>query len=273
MGRTLYLNENRGMTVFRDGPSIRVEEKTKAGRRIPVRLVGRVIVIGNVRLDSGAITLFTENDIPVTFMNRRSEETAVAMPYNHRLPTHYEEQKSLLDSEENIYRYKEWADAKRALLQLNMIRRFLPALAHKLEKSGFGEGNYQILLKNIRRVNNEQWLVVSGIVNNLLREMIIESVCKAGLDPHLGVIHRRHNFGLVLDICYTMGGESDLQSILFFKSYKDKKLIIREKGLWVVTNEGIRNIVHRFENKRKELRNKIENIIDELFELIRELRI
>ena len=63
-----------------------------------------------------------------------------------------------------------------------------------------------------------------------------------------------------------------MQSIQFFKSYKDKKLIIREKSQWVVTNEGIRNIVHRFENKRKELRNKIENIIDELFELIRELR-
>jgi CRISPR/Cas system-associated endonuclease Cas1 len=122
MGRTLYLNENKGLTVLRDGPSVWIKEDGKAGRRIPARLVGRVVVIGNLRLEAGVITLFTQNDIPVTFINRRGDELAVAMPYNHHLPRHYEEQKIFLDVDENIERFKGWLYARRKETQINVIR-------------------------------------------------------------------------------------------------------------------------------------------------------
>jgi CRISPR/Cas system-associated endonuclease Cas1 len=272
MGRTLYINHTNKPVVFRDGPSIWVKEKGKAGRRIPARLVGRVIIIGNVTLDSGTITLFTNKNIPITFMNNRSEESAVVIPYNHRLPDHYKEQMIFLDSDENIGRYEEWANAKRALLQLNLLRRYLPALAIKLEQRGFGEGNYQEILKGLRRVGEEQWLIANGVVSNIFKNMVIESVLRADLDPHIGVIHRRHNFGLALDICYIMGGEIDIQCLQFFRSANFDSLMFKDKGRWVVTNEGIKNIAHRFENKRKEMKEKVENIIDELFILMRELR-
>ncbi len=64
MGRTLYLNENKGLTVLRDGPSVWIKEDGKAGRRIPARLVGRVVVIGNLRLEAGVDNPFYAERYP-----------------------------------------------------------------------------------------------------------------------------------------------------------------------------------------------------------------
>jgi len=271
MGRTLYISHTNKPEIVRDGPSIWVKEAGKAGRRIPARLVSRVIIIGNIRLDSDSITLFADNNIPITFMNNRAEETAVVIPYNHKLSKHYKEQRMLLDSEDNIRRYKEWANAKRALLQLNFIRKFLPSLAPRLEHKGFGEGNYQQLLNGIRKVSERKWLIVNGVVTAIFRNMIVEALIKLDLDPHLGVIHRRHNFGLALDICYIMGGESDIQTLQFLRSNKHNNLMIKKDTEWIITDEGIKNIVHRFENRRIALRKRLDEIIDEIFILIREM--
>jgi CRISPR/Cas system-associated endonuclease Cas1 len=272
MGRSLYINQTTKPRINRDGPSIWIQEEGKAGRRIPARLITRAVIIGNVRFDSETIMLFADHNIPVTFMNNRTEEAAVVIPYNHRLPDHYKEQKTILDSDENINHYVEWANSKRTLLQLNLIKRFLPRLAGRLERTGFGEGNYQLLLKKMRRAEEEQWLLVNNMVTGIFRNLIIEYVIKAELDPHVGIIHRRHNFGFALDLCYIMGGESDLQSVQFFRSKGIKSLITKKRGQWIITEQGIRNIIHRFENKRKDIERKIENILDEFFELMREIR-
>jgi len=127
-------------------------------------------------------------------------------------------------------------------------------------------------LKEIISASEEQWLVVNGMVTNIFRNMIVEHVIKAELDPHVGIIHRRHNFGFALDICYILGGESDMQSVQFFLSKRLKNLIKMEEGQWFVTDEGVKDIIHRFENKRQDVKKKIENIIDEFFELMREIR-
>lgn len=271
MGRTLYINGTNKPVITRDGPSIWVREDGRAGRRIPARLVNRVIIIGNVRLDSGSIALFAEHNTPITFMHNASEETAVVIPYNHRLPDHYREQKIFIDCPENIEHYERWAGTKRALLQLIFLRRFMPALAATLEKRWFGEGNYQQIISKIRRVGDRKWLVVNGIVTSIFRNMIIGRVMESGLDPHLGVVHRRHNFGLALDICYIMGGLSDLQTMQFLKTSRGRNLIEMVGDCWVVTDEGMKDIVHRFENSKPSLEEKVDNIIDELFVLMREM--
>jgi CRISPR/Cas system-associated endonuclease Cas1 len=271
MGRTLYINHTNKPVILKDGPSIWVKERDKAGRRIPARLISRVIIIGNVHLDAGIITLLADNNVPISFMNNRAEESAVVIPYNHRLPDHYKEQKVLLESEGTIHHFEKWASAKRTLLQLNMLRRYVPKLAAKCEVKGLGEGNYQEILKRVRHVGEKKWLAVNSIVTAIFRNMIIENLIHSGLDPHLGVIHRRHNFGLALDICYIMGGESDIHTLQFFRSTHLEKLIKYENGQWIVTEQGIRNIIHRFENKRQRTKEIIENIIDELFDLIREM--
>lgn len=273
MGRTLYLNESAGdLYVKRDGPSVWITAKETAGRRVPARLLSRVVVMGNVRLDAGAITLFAENDIPVVFMDNRAEETAMAIPYNHRLPSHYGEQKVFLENDANANRYEEWAQAKRAVLQADALRRFDRSLSAQLA-FGIGEGNYQQALSGMKPRSADKWLAVTGIINSLFRGLIMEHVLKADLDPHTGVIHRRHNFGFVLDICYIVGAESDMQAVRFFRDTKGTSLMERHCSSWSITEPGMRDIIHRFENRRRRLSDIIGTILDEVFELIRELRI
>jgi len=132
MGRTLYLNENRGLRVRRDGPSIWIHWVERSGQRVPVRLISRVVIIGNVKLEAGAITLFTKNDIPVIFMSCSGEEEAVAIPYNHRLAKHYGEQKILFDAPENEKRYENWVETKRMVIQVNMLKRLQKKMSDEL---------------------------------------------------------------------------------------------------------------------------------------------
>ncbi len=271
MERSLYLNDNmKGLTVLRDGPSVWIKDRSIAGRRVPVRLVSRVVIIGNVKIDAMAITLFAENNIPVIFMKRTGEEVAVVIPYNHKLPIHYEEQKILLQSEKNIEKYTNRAKTKRMTLQLRALYRFFKNKGFKFYNE-IGEGNYQIILKNLKP-SEDKWQVVTDIIANLLRGLIIERLIKAHLDLHTGVIHRRHNFGLALDICYIMGAEVDMQALKFFSSPESANWIIKKSGRLELTGPGIQNIIHRFENKRLILTDIVEGIIDEIFELIRELR-
>lgn len=272
MGKTLYLNENNNdLWVKRDGPSVLIKAKERAVQRIPVRLVSRVTIIGNVKLDAGAITLFTENNIPVLLMNNSAEEAAVAIPYNHRLPKHYREQKVFLENEENIKKYEKWANTKRMVIQIKILKRLYSPLARKIGK-GIGEGNYQKLISQIKPSDDEKWLVVKNIITNLFRNLVIEHLTKADLNPHLGVLCRRHNFGFALDICYIMGAECDMQSLQFFKCAETKPYFDIKDDKWTVTEAGIKNIILRFENRIESLSNMIELIIDELFELMRELR-
>lgn len=272
MDRTLYLNENKGMTVFRDGPSIWIKEEGKAERRIPARLVGSVVIIGNLKLEAGVITLFTANDIPVTFINHRGDGLAVAMPYNHHLPRHYEEQKIFLEDEENIQRFKDWLYAKRKETQIYVLKRFSKGIAGMFVAKGIRERDYQRLIEEFKPAQDEQWKVVSCVISNLFREMVIRCIVKADLDPHLGILYRRHNFSLALDICHILEAEIDLQCIQFFKIARENGYLTRGQVGWSVSKEGMRDIVHRYENRRKQLHETVEKLIDDIFELMRELR-
>lgn len=272
MGRTLYLNEGSSkLTVMRDGPSVLIKSDEIADRRIPVRLIGRVIIIGSVRLDADIITLFAEHNVPVIFMTRNSEESVVAIPYNHRLARHYEEQKIFLYSNQNISRYEHWANTKRMTIQLKVFKRLLKSRELKLNRD-IGEGNYQLILKSLKPADEDRWIIISEIASNLLRGLIIERLLKADIDPHTGIIHRRHNFGMALDLCYIMGAESDMQSLQFLNNAKLNPYFERRHNRLEVSSSGMRDIIHRFENRKEALGNTIENIIDELFELMRELR-
>ncbi len=273
MDRTLYLNENKGLEVTRDGPSVWIKEDGKAGRRIPVRLVGRVVVIGNLKIEAGVITLFTENDIPVTFMNRKGREVAVTIPYNHNLPRHYEEQRVLLDTEENENKVKTWISSKRRDFHLSTVKRLSPVVAADFMSKGFRESDYRDFIKKLRPRSEEQWIVICGLIGNLFKEIIIGSLMKCDLDPHMGILHRRHNFGLALDVCHIMGPEIDLHSIQFFRRNRDNNLMQKGNNGWIISQEGMRDIIHRFENRRKALHEKIENMIDDIFRIMRELRI
>lgn len=272
MDRTLYLSENRKVTVYRDGPSVWIAEKGKSGRRIPARLVSRVVIIGNVKLDAGVITLFTDNRVPVTLINQKGGSAAVVMPYIDRLPYYYERQRACLSSDERIRRFKDWIFSRRREQQLYAVFRLSKKVGSTFASKGFREKDYHHLLERFRPFEDSQWVVVLGAVRSLVRELIIACLVKSDLDPHLGAIYRRHNFGLALDICHVLEPEMELQSILFLRGAAAKGHIIKDKSGWSMTGEGIRDIAQRFENRRKQLQSLTERLLDDLFELMRELR-
>jgi CRISPR/Cas system-associated endonuclease Cas1 len=280
MGRTLYINQSSRPVVLRDGPSVWVKEPHRAGRRIPARLISRVVIIGNVTLESGVINLFAERNIPVIFMNSRKKESAVMIPYNHRMPIQFGGQMILLDSRKNIRRFKEWASARRELLQLKLISKFRPRMGRYLRRKGLGNGNYQVILRRFRSVSmgrwsdqescEERWGAVKNLVKGLFVSMISEKLVRAGFDLNMGVIHQQRNLGFVLDLLYIMDAEIDLQTLQFFKVVRNRSLLHEKEGAWIVQDEGIRDIAVRFENRRKKTEALTAKIIREILSLIRE---
>ncbi len=272
MDRTLYLNENRRITVYRDGPSVWIREEGRAGRRVPARLIGRVVVIGNVRLEAEVITLFTNNDIPVTLMNRAGDMAAVVVPYVENLPRYYEKQKALLASPDLVTRFKDWMRSQRRTVQLGVLRRLSRRAFESLSATGFTDDQYRRVIEEFKAVSAEQWEVVVRVIGLLFREFVVGYILKIGLDPHIGVFNRRRNFGLALDICHILQPEIEMQALQFARIAREKSYLVKEKASWAVTPEGMKDIVHRFENRREEIRAMTGTILDGIFELIRELK-
>ncbi len=272
LNRTLYLNEKKGLVVTRDGPSIWVKEDGKAGWRIPARLIGHVIIMGNVRLDAGTITLFTDNNIPVTFLNKKGNEIALTIPYNHNLNSHYEEQKSILVHEERVEKYRQWLISERRKIQLKVVTKLSKKVGAIFRTNGFREMDYSDFIKRYVSVSEKRWSCVNSIISNYLNEMILRSILLANLDPHIGIYNRRYNFGMALDIFYAMEPEADMQTVQFFKIDKANDYLIHSSTGLRLTEEGLRNVVQRFENKKKLTQRLIDNVLDGLFEIMRYIR-
>ncbi len=273
MDRTLYLTENRGLVVTRDGPSLWVTQEGKAGTRVPARLIGRVVVIGNVRMDAGVITLFAARGIPVTFMNRRGEASAVSLPCADRFPRHHDKQRAFLSSEAAVGRYRTFLSAHRQMTQLDCLKRIAGNVVESWEREGFREKDYRKILGRFAPAGDETWTAARDVVANLFRELVIGVILKAGLDPHLGIVHRRDHFGFALDLCHALDAEIDTQTQQFLRADGTQARMSRERGGWIVTKTGLRDIIHRFENRAKAVRERTETVVDGFFELARELRL
>lgn len=272
MDKTLYILEKRGLEVLRDGPSIWIMENGKAGRRVPARLVSHVVIIGNVKMDAGTITLFTDNNVPVTFMSKNRGEFAVTIPHNHHLNSHSEEQKHLLARDGNIQRYNQWLQAERRRMQLKVVKKLSRQVSSVFISKGFGEQEYKDFITRCASVGKKRWRIINETVKNMLNEMVMKSILASDLDPHIGIFHRRDNFGFALDIMYAMEPEADLQTIQFFKSDKNMELLVMTSTGLKLTGDGMRDVVLRFENKKKLINGLIDVVIDDFFAIMRTIR-
>jgi len=271
MGRTLYLTETNKFRAMADGPSIWIAWENKAGQRIPLRLISRCVIVGNIQLETSLISLLVTNNIPIIFTNLAGEELAIALPYNHRLPKHWREQKIFIESKKNRERFVQWAKIKRMTLQLLILKRLLPQRLKQFNRE-IGEGDYQQIIEPLKPKESEKWKITKSFIENLFRTLIVEQLNQAGLNLNLSVIHRFHHFGLVLDFIYLLEPLVDEQAIQFFKNCRNYLCFNREGAFLALNKEGIKNIISRFENKKDEIENIIVNTIDELFHLMRELR-
>lgn len=270
MEKTLYLCENKTLMVVRDGPSVLVKEEGKADRRVPARMIQRVVISGNIRLDTGLITMFTDNNVPVTMFDRSGNRIAVVLPCRQRLPERGTEQKIFLESEYHIKRYMTFLRAHRHGIQINVLKRLLKKqIPDAYITVGLKEDDYRHAIENAITAQSPGFQQIHRIVSALFMEMIVRKLITSGLDLHRGVMHRRRDFGLALDICHALGPEMDIQSIQFLRS---KKECVRNECK-EISSEDMKTIAVRFENRKEALASMTEHIIDGIFELIRELKL
>lgn len=263
MKRTLYLIEHGNrINLHADGPSLLITSRNKAARRIPVSAIDKVVVIGNIRIDADSITLCADNKIPVLFISRANTEKAFILPYNHKLPRHYKEQRIIIQSEDTQRRYKKWIQTRRTMMQMQILREIFKRFSLPNE---IGEGNYHFIINKISQ-NYSSWSVIKDIIENFIRAIILGRILHAGLDPHFGIIHRRVNFGLLLDLSLIFEPEADLQTIKFFQF---NKIEIQNFQL---SENNTKSIIDRFEARRHEVSQQVETVIDELFEIMKDLR-
>lgn len=270
MEKTLYLNENTTLSVIRDGPSIVVKEEGKSGRRVPARIIQRVVIIGNIKLETSLITLFTQNNVPVTFFDKKGNQVAVTLPYKQHLPGHYKVQRIFFESDYNNKRFMTFLRAYRQRVQIDVLKRLLKGrMPDSYVSVGLKEEDYQQVMDNIISPYRERFQHIRNAVSAVFTEMVTSKLIASDLDPHMGVMHRRRDFGLALDICHMLGPEMDIQSVQYFRGKKGPGHRTNKEA----SSEDIKATVVRFENRKEALVFMTEHIIDGIFELIRELRI
>jgi len=270
MGRTLYLAESyEPITVVCDGPSLWVQKKGSAGRRVPLRLIDRVVVVGSVKIDSDILTLLAGWDIPVFFINTKTKETAICLSNK---PSNLKYSKRLFifkASEQNYHRYLDFLRSWRRLIQLSFLERInrnVPAIEEMLN-SGFTERHYKSLLRSLVADKAEDFYMTRAVLKGMLFEMIVVKMKRAGIDPEMGILHEGKRFGIVHDICYIFEPVMSFLALKFIHSKKYPAFVRQGK----LTPEGTRDLINRFENKAREFSVMINKVLSALSNLIVEL--
>jgi len=270
MDKALYIHEARGLVVLRDGPSIVIREPEKADRRIPGRIISNVVVIGNVRLDAGMIALFAEQGVPITFICTRGKAIAVALPYEYRLPRHHPKQRIFVEAECNRRKFARWLKTNIARLKMVSLQNLVGA---QLESRGGRSANrpgisdYDYLIRQIERIYAAQSRLVREVIEQLFRETIMSVLMVNGLDPHVGVLHRNRNYGLLEDIRDFFLPEVEYQSICFFRDLEGHDWFELDDDGYHLTRNGLYEIVQRYEERRESIIFVSEKLTEQLLRM------
>lgn len=274
MERTLYLTEHENLRAFADGPSILINMEKKSLQRVPLRLINRVVIVGNFLIETGLLYLLADHNIPVLILDLTGKKKAMSLPLSHNYQLNFKFQKVFITSSRYRERFINWAKIKRMNLQIKLLQNLGPDRSrYKIFSREVGEGNYQLIIKRFMPRETEKWEAVKNFIKGLFESLITNLAINAGLDPNIGVIHKRSHLALVQDLVFIIESLIDEQAISYFRSPFNQHLLERDSTGWKLKKDSLRNIIHRFENKRKENQEIIENVIDELFYLMKEIRI
>lgn len=268
--KALYINTRNKTILTSDGAHLVIITPDNRIQKTPLGEINSLLVRGKVLIDSQAVFLLARNNISMVLAEENGYKDALFLPYNHFLPDHHRGQRIILKSSRNIEKYVYWVKTQRMLQQIIIINRFSPELKIKNE---LGEGNYQLWIKEKRPNNIKLWKLIKTSVNTLFKCLISGKLNEARLDIHMGGYFRRANFGLLLDILFIVEPRIDEQSLLFFQQKNWESFIKQEKiDHFILLADGFHNIVHRFENKKSQISDIIDLIIDDYFSLLRELK-
>ena len=242
-----------------------VTEPGKAPRRVPARLIGRVVIVGNVPMESAVVTLFVQQGTPVIFFDRRDLRPAITLLCEERGPQRRSRQHLLFRRPPTSERIRLWLRSKRRLSVVRVLKRLSRRLAKRFEREGLREEDYDALLRTLRR-SNPRWQVLVGVLRGMMLEFVIPLLQRARLDPHCGVLHPAEDFGLGLDFCFVLEPEIHLQALRFFKDPTRRGHLP-----WFPRGKDMQEIVLRFENNKKNLEAQVQALIDELLDLMRDV--
>lgn len=255
MDRTLYLNESDRVKLVVDGPSLWVTPKGKAGRRIPARLIGRVVIFGNVRVGVDMIALFASRGTPVSFYTRKGEPLATALP---RMPVpgvNADRLRDAMETADGLELLVNWMKSRRTGIILSWLREISPPVAEEIAVKGFDEAAYSRMV--IRRAGGEpRYAEVAAILRGMVEETTLNVIGKAGLDAHIGIRQNGRDFGLCADFDWMMRGEIDrMACALAGESASGRKLLIAAATV--------------FEARRREIKTRLRALTGEMLNVAR----
>ncbi len=209
MERTLYLKETPGLRVSRDGPSLWIERRHTAGQRVPVRLIRRVLIAGNVALDTESLMAFAERGVPITLLNREGEPLAVVLGCAAGLFARRGHQAAALEDPRLRDRLCAWLRAWERGRRLALASRLDPVTAARWRQEGLRPLDYERWITRQARLRGVS-LRRRGFFRAALQTLALEAIVEAGWDPHLGALHRAQPMGLVRDCVAALQSDADL---------------------------------------------------------------
>jgi hypothetical protein len=200
MEKTLYLSEKQTLRIRCDGPSLWVEQANCAGQRVPARLVRRAIVVGNVTLDSGTLTLLAQRGVPIALLDRRGEPLAMVLGLQDGVRQRRVRQAALSENREKRERIAAWLDAWERGRQLRLIKSLDPIRARLWRRTGYRQSDYEdwlIAEAQMRDCRDRDRTFLTGA----LQELITAEIIAQGWNAHAGV--RERGTPLALVKCYS----------------------------------------------------------------------
>lgn len=208
MERTLYLSESRKLRVMRDGPSVLVEHRGRAPQRVPARLIRRVLVAGNVALDSGMLALFAERGVPVTLLDREGRAVAVVLGVEDGDRQRRARQASLAEDPRRRERVAAWLAAWERGRRLVLATWLDPAVTGVWRREGCRTRDYEAVVCAAARVRGAA-PALRGFFRGAVLELVAAEVSAQGWDAHAGVRHRDQPLGFVKDCATVLHPDAD----------------------------------------------------------------
>lgn len=253
------------LTVKLDGPSLLIQEQGKAPRWVPLRQLERVVFFGNMTLEMAILCALAEEGIPVLLIGGKGSRPVMVSKIDDRGVQKSTRQRYYFRRPPFSEEVMHWLTSKRKIIILKIFKKLSPKIHKKFAKEGINDTRYLEIIEHFRK-SNPRWSVLVGIINAMLLELLLPVIENARLDPHCGVKNRGVDFGFALDLCWVFEPEVHYQAIRFFKDPA------RRGGLpWYPSGELLKELVTRFEERKKFLISEAKLLLDELNDLLRQI--
>ncbi|MCP9453341.1 MAG: CRISPR-associated endonuclease Cas1 [Nitrospira sp.] len=257
MDRTLFLNERPGLSVRRDGPSLWIDQPGSAGRRVPVRLIRRVLIAGNVTLDTESLTVFAERGVPVTLLGRNGQAVAMVVSCASGLFARRGLQVGAIEYSSVRERIVSWLRAWERGRRLALAARLDSATAARWRCTGVRTVDYEQWVQRLGRLRGAA-LRQRRLFHAAVGTLILDRIVEAGWDPHVGTIHRGEPLGFVKDCTMAIRADAD-------------QLWLEQGRLADQTSAALSlDVAESFERHRSRLVRLLGRLLDQYGELLRE---